>query len=135
MFMPTTATTLKTRLTKLLTPVWSPAIAPVIEPLTAPVVAPSRRQREQEFDESEPRYRVLIHNDDITPFDYVIDTLQNIFMLSEELADHIAYTAHTEGQAIVVVRPRVEAEKLIMLAHTQARLAGYPLTFSLEPED
>ncbi len=131
MLMPMIDTTTET----VMTPVIAPVRTPVIQPVRAPEVVPSRRWRVEEADQNEPRYRVLIHNDDTTPFEYVIDTLQRIFMLSEELADHIAYTAHTEGQAVVVVRPRVEAEKLIMVAHTQARMAGYPLTFSLEPED
>ena len=82
----------------------------------------------------EPLYRILIHNDDVTPFDYVIRTLRRIFMLSQELAEHIAETAHDEQVAIVMIRPRAEAEKLIGIARTHARADGYPLTFSMEPD-
>jgi len=81
-----------------------------------------------------PLYRILIHNDDVTPFDYVIRTLKRIFMLSQELAEHIAETAHDEQVAIVMIRPRPEAEKLIGIARTHARADGYPLTFSMEPD-
>jgi ATP-dependent Clp protease adaptor protein ClpS len=81
-----------------------------------------------------PLYRILIHNDDVTPFDYVIRTLRRIFMLSQELAEHVAETAHEEEVAIVMIRPRTEAEKLIGLARTHARADGYPLTFSMEPD-
>ena len=77
---------------------------------------------------------IVIHNDDVTPYDYVIEILGTVFLLSEELADHIAWTAHTKGQAVVVVRPREEAQKLVSVAHGRARLDGYPLTFSLETE-
>lgn len=77
---------------------------------------------------------VLIHNDEVTPYDYVIEMLGDLFMLSEELADHVAWTAHTKGVAVVVVRPRVEAEKLIKVAHGRARMVSYPLTFSLEQD-
>lgn len=82
----------------------------------------------------EPLYRILMHNDDVTPFDYVIRMLKRIFMLSQELAEHIAETAHDEGVAIVMIRPRPEAEKLIGIARTHARADGYPLTFSMEPD-
>jgi ATP-dependent Clp protease adaptor protein ClpS len=82
----------------------------------------------------ESRYLILIHNDEVTPYDYVIRTLERIFLLSEEMADHIATTAHHEGTAVVMVRPRNEAERLIKLAHSRARLDGYPLTFSMEQE-
>lgn len=81
-----------------------------------------------------PRWYVIIHNDDVTPFEYVIKLLLQLFLLSEEIAEHIANTAHSEGQAVVVVRPRNEAERLVKVARTRARLDGYPLTFSLEPE-
>ena len=82
----------------------------------------------------ESRYLILIHNDEVTPYDYVIRTLERIFLLSEEMADHIATTAHNEGTAVVMVRPRNEAERLIKMAHSRARLDGYPLTFSMEQE-
>ena len=82
----------------------------------------------------EPLYRILIHNDDVTPLEYVIRILKRVFMLSQELAEHIAETAHEDGVAIVLIRPRPEAEKLIGIARTHARADGYPLTFSMEPD-
>ena len=85
--------------------------------------------------ELESLFRVLIHNDDVTPYDYVIQVLGTIFNLSHEMAEHITWVAHTEGIAPVVTRPRSEAERLVSKAHAAARLDGFPLTFSLEPED
>ena len=79
-------------------------------------------------------WKIIVHNDEVTPYDYVIGILGDLFMLSEELADHVAWTAHTKGVAVVVVRPRAEAEKLIKVAHGRARQISYPLTFSLEQE-
>jgi ATP-dependent Clp protease adaptor protein ClpS len=83
----------------------------------------------------EPLYRILIHNDDVTPYSYVILVLSGIFKLSHELAEHITWVAHTTGIAHVVTRPRGEAERLVSTAHAAARLDGYPLTFSLEPDE
>ena len=77
---------------------------------------------------------ILIHNDEVTPYDYVINILGDLFMLSEELADHVAWTAHNKGVAVVIVRPRAEAEKLVKVAHGRARMVRYPLTFSLEQD-
>lgn len=82
----------------------------------------------------EQRWYVLIHNDDVTPFEYVIRILTNLFLLSDEMAEHVAQTAHSEGQAVVVVKPRTEAERLVKVAQSRARLDGYPLAFSVEPE-
>jgi ATP-dependent Clp protease adaptor protein ClpS len=82
----------------------------------------------------EQRWFVVVHNDDVTPFEYVIRILTNLFLLSDEMAEHVAQTAHSEGQAVVVVKPRPEAERLVKVAQSRARLDGYPLSFSVEPE-
>lgn len=83
------------------------------------------------FDE---QHRVLIHNDDVTPFDFVITVLKSVFRLSHEIAEHITLTAHLKGLALVVVRPKPEAERLVARAHMAARIEGFPLSFSLEPD-
>jgi len=44
-------------------------------------------------------------------------------------------TAHIKGIALVMVRPKSEAEKLVQKAHLAARLEGFPLTFSTESEE
>lgn len=76
-------------------------------------------------------WQVLIHNDDETPFGYVIYTLNSVFMLSDELAEHVASTAHASGTAVVAVRPRHEAEVLMRVALGRAKQDGYPLHFSM----
>lgn len=83
----------------------------------------------------ESLYRVLVHNDDVTPFEYVTAILIRVFMLSEEMSEHIALTAHSEGIAIVIIRPRSEAERLGTVANRSARADGFPLTFSVEPDN
>lgn len=82
----------------------------------------------------EPLYRVLIHNDDVTPMDFVVHILTTIFMLLPPDAVKVMYTAHYRGQAVVQILPRSEAEKRINKAHFAAGLEGYPLHFSMEAE-
>lgn len=101
--------------------------------IALPLVRPSVDANEQTL--LEPRYRVLIHNDDVTTFDYVIHVLGAIFLVSDELAEHIAEAAHNNGTAIVVIRPKSEADKLAKAAISHARMDGYPLTFSIEQGD
>ncbi len=83
----------------------------------------------------EPLWLVLIHNDNVTPYDFVIGVLMAVFDLSQELAEHITYVAHTRGVARVVSRPRKVAERLVRQGHALAQLNSFPLTFSLEPDD
>lgn len=94
----------------------------------------NRQEQQDTVPHHEDTVCILIHNDDVTPFDYVMATLGDVFMLSEEMAEHIAWTAHMKGTAVVVVRPRPEAELLAGVAQQRARFEGYPLTFTLENE-
>lgn len=80
------------------------------------------------------QHRVLIYNDDITPFDFVIALLKSVFRLSHEIAEHVTLAAHLTGLALVVVRPKPEAERLVARAHIAARIEGFPLSFTLEPD-
>lgn len=111
------------------------SVIAVPNPGVATEVAPDLITDRPPVDITAPLYKVLIHNDDVTPLDYVIRILKRIFMLSQELAEHIAETAHDEDVAIVVIRPRTEAEKLVGAARLQARADGFPLTFSMEPDE
>jgi len=84
--------------------------------------------------ELEPLYRVIIHNDNVTPMDFVVHVLKNFFYLSNPKASEIMLTAHVYGTAYVQTIARSEAEKRINKAHSEAGRAGYPLHFSMEPE-
>jgi ATP-dependent Clp protease adaptor protein ClpS len=84
--------------------------------------------------ELEPSYRVIIHNDDVTPMDFVVHILEVIFFIAAPAAVEIMYTAHTNGAAYVQSLPKSEAEKRIARAHFAAGLEGYPLRFTLEAE-
>jgi ATP-dependent Clp protease adaptor protein ClpS len=88
-------------------------------------------EQEQEL---EPLYRVLIHNDDVTPMDFVVHILQSIFSMEPPRALEIMFTAHFTGMAHVQTLPRQEAERRIGKAHFAAGLEGFPLHFSMEPE-
>ena len=82
----------------------------------------------------EPRYRVLIHNDDVTPYDFVIVILLRVFELSSIDAEYVTFVAHTQGLAHVATLPKPEAIKRVGKAHFAASLEGYPLMFTIEPE-
>lgn len=84
--------------------------------------------------ELEPPYRVLIHNDDVTPFEFVIAVLRAVFFLSGREAVAVTTRAHVSGIAYVMTLPYEEAKYRVGKAHSLARAAGYPLTFSIEPE-
>ncbi len=84
--------------------------------------------------ELEHPYRVIIHNDDVTPMDFVIAVLVTFFDLTADRAVDIMLTAHHNGQALVAVLPYEEAHRRVYNAQSAARDYGYPLSFTLEPE-
>ena len=83
-------------------------------------------------DEQESLARVIIHNDDVTPMDFVVIILQRIFQLSPLEAEHVMVTAHFNGQALVAMLPLSEAKTRVGKAHFAAQLEGYPLMFTIE---
>jgi ATP-dependent Clp protease adaptor protein ClpS len=84
--------------------------------------------------ELESLYRVIIHNDDVTPMDFVTHILVTIFLIGYPEAVEIMLSAHNQGIAVVQILPKAEAEKRINKAHFAVGLEGYPLHFSMEPE-
>ena len=87
-----------------------------------------------EDEELERPYRVIIHNDDKTPFDFVINILVSVFQLSLFKATRITFQAHYTGQAYVCTLPLTEAKSRVFKAQFSAREQGFPLTFTIEPE-
>ena len=88
----------------------------------------------QPLPETLPMYRVIIHNDDVTPMDFVVTILERIFFISGPDSVEIMYIAHFSGAAYVQSLPESEARSRIGRAHFAAALEGYPLHFTLEPE-
>ena len=99
---------------------------------TAPEIEITEDQQQETA--YEPLYRVIIHNDDVTPMDFVVHVLHSIFALLVPDAIKVMYAAHNRGESVVQVLPKSEAEKRINKAHFAAGLEGYPLHFSMEPE-
>jgi ATP-dependent Clp protease adaptor protein ClpS len=82
----------------------------------------------------EPPYCVIIHNDHVTTFDFVERLLMSLFKKTADEAELIAWITHTQGNCVVVIRPQSEAEALARKGVFAARLEGYPLRLTAEPE-
>jgi ATP-dependent Clp protease adaptor protein ClpS len=80
------------------------------------------------------KYKVLLHNDDYTPFPFVILILQQLFFKTQEQAARIAHDAHHAGKSIVGVYPKEIAEMKCLQATTASRESGFPLSVTSEPE-
>jgi ATP-dependent Clp protease adaptor protein ClpS len=106
-----------------------------IEPRPLPLlILPEIEILEAAEAELEPLYRVIIHNDDLTPMEFVVTVLKTIFYLSNPKAAEIMLSAHFYGSAYVQTLPRPEAQRRIDRAHSASDAEGYPLRFTIEPE-
>jgi ATP-dependent Clp protease adaptor protein ClpS len=77
---------------------------------------------------------VFIHNDDVTPWDFVVHVLRAVFFLAPFAAERITSQAHHHGMAHVMTLPVEEAKYRVGQAHSLARAASYPLQFTIETE-
>jgi ATP-dependent Clp protease adaptor protein ClpS len=95
-------------------------------------IVPGTSRRPKERDRQGHPCRVFVHNDDVTPMDFVVHILKTIFLIPTPNAEHIMYTAHLNGKAYVQTLPVQEARRRIGKALFSARLQHLPLEFSLE---
>lgn len=79
-------------------------------------------------------FRVLLHNDDYTTRDFVVEVLRSVFHKSEEAAVEIMILVHTRGVGLAGVYTFEIAETKVATVQELARQREFPLRLSLEPE-
>ncbi len=79
-------------------------------------------------------HKVIFLNDEVTPMDFVVAVLIEIFEHNGETAETLATKIHTEGSAVIAVLPYELAEHKGIEATVSARSNGYPLQVKIEPE-
>jgi len=80
-------------------------------------------------------HKVILLNDDFTPRDFVVIVLKAVFRTTADQAQRIMITAHRKGSCVVAVFTREVAEQKATEATDAGRQAGFPLTFTTEPEE
>ncbi|HQN65413.1 MAG TPA: ATP-dependent Clp protease adapter ClpS [Methylophilus sp.] len=78
-------------------------------------------------------YKVLLINDDYTPMEFVVETIQRFFNKSREQATQIMLKVHTEGVGVCGVYPQDIAETKMNQVLNHAREAQHPLQCVVEP--
>lgn len=80
------------------------------------------------------RYKVLLHNDDYTTMDFVIEVLVRHFRKSPGEATQIMLQIHHQGVGVAGVYPKEMAETKIVEVTDEARAQGMPLLLTSEAE-
>lgn len=79
-----------------------------------------------------PLYKVLMHNDDYTTMEFVVQTLEQVFHKSPIEANRIMLNIHLGGVGNCGTYPGEIAETKMARVHALAREAGYPLKCTME---
>jgi ATP-dependent Clp protease adaptor protein ClpS len=75
-----------------------------------------------------PRYKVLLHNDDVNSMEHVVEALHQVFKFELEECVRIMLEAHDQGVALCAVEPLEQAE-----LHRD-QLLSFSLAATIEPE-
>jgi ATP-dependent Clp protease adaptor protein ClpS len=86
-----------------------------------------------EVDEKEPPiYQVMLHNDDYTTMNFVVELLMAVFQKSIQEATQIMLAIHQSGVGVCGIYTYEVAETKVETVHQLARERGYPLKSSIE---
>jgi ATP-dependent Clp protease adaptor protein ClpS len=82
--------------------------------------------------EQPPMYRCILHNDNYTTMEFVIQVLTEIFGKPIDQAKKIMLEVHERGQAVVGIYTKDIAESRVRTTTYAARRSGYPLRCTFE---
>ncbi len=90
------------------------------------------RQETRSLTRQPPMFKVLMHNDDYTSMDFVVEMLSKVFHKAPTEANRIMLHIHFKGIGVCGIYPFEVAETKTARVHTEARANGYPLRCSLD---
>lgn len=79
-----------------------------------------------------PMYKVVLLNDDYTPMDFVVETLEVFFAMGREQATRVMLQVHTEGKGVCGVFTRDIAETKAAQVNQFAKDNEQPLLCEIE---
>ena len=79
-----------------------------------------------------PLYKVIMLNDDYTPMEFVVETLEQFFGMDREKATRVMLTVHTQGRATCGLYSRDVAETKAAQVNQHARDNEHPLLCEIE---
>jgi len=80
------------------------------------------------------KYVVILHNDDVTPMDFVVDLLKSVFNMDHATAIDLMFKIHDDGQGIAGVYPYEVSEQKVTEARTLIKLASMQLKVTMQEE-
>ena len=82
-----------------------------------------------------PLYKVVMHNDDYTPMEFVVHVLEYFFSMNREKATQIMLTVHKSGKAVCGIYSKDVAETKCAMVNQHARDSEHPLLCDIEASE
>jgi ATP-dependent Clp protease adaptor protein ClpS len=82
-----------------------------------------------------PQWKVILHDDDVTTIEFVVDLLRSLFHKPAAEAVRLTMEVHESGSALITVTTFEHAELYCEQVKSLARARGFPLVASMEPAD
>jgi ATP-dependent Clp protease adaptor protein ClpS len=79
-----------------------------------------------------PLFRVVLHNDDYTTMEFVVEVLETVFLMHPAEAFRVMMQVHHDGRGVCGAYPLEIAETKVGLVLGLAREHGFPLRASVE---
>ena len=95
------------------------------------VVTETEKETEKKL-KKPPLYKVLLHNDDYTTKEFVVQILEYVFHKANTEAVHIMLHVHQNGIGVAGVYTYEVAETKVALVESLARQHEYPLKCTME---
>jgi ATP-dependent Clp protease adaptor protein ClpS len=77
-------------------------------------------------------YKVVLHNDDYTPMEFVVTLLEKLFGLDREKATRIMLLIHTHGKGVCGIFTYEIAETKVAQVNEYSQRHQHPLLCSME---
>ena len=80
------------------------------------------------------KFKVILHNDDFTPMEFVVDILVHVFNYGTQKANSVMLQVHQEGKGIAGVYPKEIAHMRTKKCNKYGQQEGHPLLVTMEAE-
>ena len=80
------------------------------------------------------KFKVILHNDDYTPMEFVVLVLMNVFNFGVHRAHEVMLQVHEQGKGIAGVFPKEIAWMKTKKCNKYAKEHGHPLLVTMEAE-
>ncbi len=98
-----------------------------------PGVGPEVQDRPEDEVREPEQFRVVLHNDDYTTMDFVVEVLIRVFRKDNNTATKIMFDVHRKGRGVVGSYTYDIAATKAEHVHRMAREREFPLRCTIEP--